>query len=153
MYDRETVRTTNALFFTSFGKFMMKQRSNSGNKVNWINYKTGVKSLYFRLEVDQRSARVCIDIQHKDEYIRELLFEQFLSLKTIFNTVTDNNWNWIESYENETGNTFSRIYAEIEEVNIYKKESWHPIFNFYKHSLLKLDEFWIEFKALFLQMQ
>ena len=57
---------------------MVKYQSVTGSKVNWINYNTGVKNIYFRLEVDQHSARVFIDLQHKDEDIRELFYEQFV---------------------------------------------------------------------------
>ena len=153
MYDRETVRSTNALFFTSFGKYMVKYQSVTGSKVNWINYNTGVKNIYFRLEVDQHSARVFIDLQHKDEDIRELFYEQFLALKTVFHSIMEIEWNWNAHFQDETGCEKCRIYIELNDVNIFDKSTWKKVFKFYEKYLLKLDEFWIEFKALFLQMQ
>ena len=62
MYDRETVKNTKKLFYTSFGKYISRERSSSGLKVKWINYETGIKSIFVRLDANQKNAKVCIDI-------------------------------------------------------------------------------------------
>lgn len=153
MYDKDTVKNTKTEYYTSFGKFMGKHRSAHGNKVKWVNYNTGIKHLYLRLEADKKSARICIDLQHKDDDIRELFYEQFKALKTVFHEIMETEWVWVEKHINETGFNQCRIYIEIDEFNIFDKTTWKKAFKFYKNYLLKFDSFWVEFKDLFLQMQ
>ena len=153
MYSKETIKNTNSMFFTSFGKYMGNNRSYDGSKVKWINYSTGIKQLYIRIQADQYSAKVCIDIQHKDSEIRELFYEQFLELKNVFHSITQKEWIWNLEYLSPSGNILSRIHTELSEVSIYDKGDWKKIFKFYKFSLLKFDEFWVEFKDLFMEMQ
>ena len=153
MYDKETVRNTKTLFYTSFGKFMGREKSNSAEKVKWINYQTGIKSIFVRLDANQKIARVSIDIQHKDVDIRELHYEQFIQLKKVFSSISEVNWIWEENYLSENNTEFSRIYSEHSNFNIYDKAKWKSAFNFYKKSLLHFDEFWCDYKELFLQLQ
>jgi hypothetical protein len=153
MYDKDTVKKTKTEFYTSFGKFMGKHHSSQGNKVKWVNYNTGIKHIYLRLEADKKSARICIDLQHKDDDIRELFYEQFKALKTVFHETMKTEWVWVEKHINETGFDQCRIYIEINEFNIFEKSTWKKAFKFYKNYLLKFDSFWVEFKDLFLQMQ
>ena len=55
---------------------MKLQSSASGEEVNWINYKTGIKELYFKTDVDNKSARIAIEISLKDREMQELMFEE-----------------------------------------------------------------------------
>ncbi len=153
MYDRETVRNTKSLFYTSFGKFMKNEYSKSGLRVKWINYQTGIKQLYIRLDADNKNARFCIDIQHKDIDIRELQYAQFVELNKLFTAISDLNWTWNENFTNENSNQCCRISTEIENFNIYDKANWKIAFDFYKKSLIHFDEFWYDYKELFLQLQ
>ena len=70
MYGKEEAYELRKLFWTSFGKFMKRHKSADFSKVNWMNYKTGAKDLYFRLEADKRTAKICIDLQMEDSGIR-----------------------------------------------------------------------------------
>ena len=153
MYDRDTVRNTKSLFYTSYGKFMKNEISKSGLKVKWINYQTGIKQLYIRLEANQKNARVCIDLQQKDKDIRELQYAQFIELNKVFTNVSNVKWVWKENHINANNEQCSRIYAELENFNIYDKSNWKAAFDFYKKSMNHFDEFWCDYKELFLQLQ
>lgn len=153
MYDKDFVRNTKSLFYTSFGKYMKNEVSKTGLKVKWINYQTGIKQLYIRLEANQKHARVCIDLQHKDTDIRELQYEQFIELKKVFSEISELKWEWEENHLNEYDNQCSRIYTALENFNIYDKSTWKAAFNFYKKAMIHIDEFWYDYKELFLQLQ
>jgi hypothetical protein len=153
MYDKDFVRNTKSLFYTSFGKYMKNEVSKTGLKVKWINYQTGIKQLYIRLDANQKHARVCIDLQHKDNDIRELHYEQFIELKKVFTEMSELKWEWKEIHFNEYNDQSSRIYTELENFNIYDKSTWKTAFNFYKKSMFHIDEFWYDYKELFLQLQ
>ena len=63
---------------------MSIHKSKNGNSVKWLNYPTNVKDIYFRIQCNKSSASIFIDIQHRDEEIRKLFYEQFLELKILF---------------------------------------------------------------------
>ena len=107
-------------------------KSNSAEKVKWINYQTGIKSIFVRLDANQKIARVCIDIQHKDVDIRELHYEQFMQLKKVFSSISEVNWIWEENYLSQNNTEFSRIYSEHSNFNIYDKAKWKSAFDFYR---------------------
>ena len=154
MYGKEESIALRKLFWTSFGKYIGHNRNAAGRKIKWLNYRTGVKNIYFRLEVDKRKARVCIDLQHSDEGIRALFYEQFLEVKTVFTDITKTSeWIWLDYYCNEYNKEMSRIYVEIENVNLYDKSTWNTIFPFFSKHLLAVDEFWEEFKDLFKELE
>ncbi len=153
MYSKEFIKETKTLFYTSFGVFMRKHKSLESKKIKWVNYPTYVKNIFLRIHADTKVARVQIDFQQKDPEIRSLFFEQFKELKNIFHSTQNEEWNWEENYTSEIGIEWSRVYIELENVNIYNKENWQEIFEFFEGKLLKFDEFWNEFFELFKQLE
>ena len=61
-------------------------------------------------------------------------------------------WIWIEYAQNELNQSSSRIEKEIQNVNIFDKNTWSVIFHFFEENLIKFDAFWIDFKDLFKQL-
>ena len=153
MYSKEFIKETKTLFYTSFGVYMRKHKSLEAKKIKWINYPTHVKNIFIRIHADRKIARVQIDFQHKDPEIRSLFFEQFKELKKIFHNTLGEEWIWEENYTSDLGIEWSRVYSEIENVNLYNKENWKEIFQFYEKRLVRFDEFWNEFKELFKQLE
>ena len=96
-------------------------------------------------------AKIYIELQHKDDEIRSLYFEQFKQLKSAFENCVGS-WKWIEYAQNELNQSSSRIEKEIQNVNIFDKNTWSVIFHFFEENLIKFDAFWIDFKDLFKQL-
>jgi len=153
MYGKEEAYELRKLFWTSFGKFMKRHKSADFTKVNWMNYKTGVKDLYFRLEADKRTAKICVDLQMADADIREIYYAQFKEVRGVFHDLTGIEWDWNDNYINEYNVTLGRLSISIDKVNMYNKDNWQTIFEFYEKYLIGMDEFWIEFKDLFKQLE
>ena len=152
MFSKKHNKEIKQLFFTSFGKSMSLHKSKNGNSVKWLNYPTNVKDVYFRIQCNKSSASIFIDIQHRDEEIRKLFYEQFLELKILFKNKIGDNWTWQNSFVNEVDKKCCRISRTIDNVNINNKETWSISFNFYKENLIKLDAFWVEFSDLFKEL-
>ncbi len=153
MYSKDFIKETKTQFYTNFGVFMRKHKSLNEKKIKWVNYPTYVKSIFLRIHADTKIARVQIDFQQKDADIRSLFFEQFKELKKIFHSTQNEVWNWEENYISELGIEWSRVYIEIENVNIYDKNTWREIFEFFESKLLRFDDFWNEFRELFKQLE
>jgi hypothetical protein len=152
VFSKDEKKAFKQLFWTSFGKFMSKHESVSGQKVNWSNYKTRIKDLYVRLEVDTKKASFAIEFQHTDEGIRQLFFDQFKELKTVFHSIMGDNLEWIQVDEQQH-KIISKICADLPGVNIYNKNTWEDAFPFFEKHMVNFDEFWSEFSELFVILQ
>lgn len=142
MYSKDQASQIKQAFWTSFGQYIAPQLSAEGLKVNWINYKTGVKHLYFKMQVDNKFASIAIEITQPDADLRELLFEQFLEFKKLLEAQLQEEWEWEPFAVDEYGKSISRIYKVLPGVSIFRKEDWPDLISFFKPRMIALDEFW-----------
>ena len=149
MYSKEEAFQIRKKFWTSFGQYMKLQVSSSGLEVNWINYKTGIKGLQFKMDADNKSARIAIEINHPDKEIRELMFEQWDEFQLLFAAEMGEDWIWHKSYFDALGKEVSKIELRLDSVSIFKEEDWPEIISFLKNNLLRLDSFWEDVKDSF----
>ena len=76
MFSKEESKEHNLIFWNGFNTYMTKIRSSNGRKINWLNYPSDAKTIFIRLEVDAKSSKLCFDIQHKDDDLRAIIYEQ-----------------------------------------------------------------------------
>ena len=146
MYNQHEKSVLRQEFWTAFGQYMAPVPSSEGLKINWVNYKTGIKDLYFKMEAGDGIADISILVTHADLSRQSLLFNLFKQLKKQLQTVLQEEWQWMEQTEAENGKTTSRIYTSVSGVSIYKKEDWPQIISFLKPRIIALDAFWNEVK-------
>lgn len=109
----------------------------------WVNYRTGIKQLFFRLDCDNKQASVYIEITHPDSGIRELMFEQFLAYKAILESELQEEWEWDPIYYDAQGKETARIGISLDKkVSVFKEEDWPTIISFFKPRIMALDSFW-----------
>lgn len=152
MLSKEELKEKNQLFWSDFRKHMSKVKSSNGRKMNWVSYPSDVKNIYVRLMVDSKGARLCLDIQPKDEGIREIVWEQMTELKKVMETTMQHETIWIERMSAENGRFFSRIMWEQKGLNYYHDEDKPQIFEFLKNRLIEFDEFYQEFKEILINL-
>ena len=154
MFSKAEAKERRQAFWTTFAVYMRKHKPTNHPKTKWVNYRTGVRDLYFRLNTNGRKAQVCIDLQHNDEGIRVLFYEQWLELRKVFESIAGSEWKWeADVYDAETYQTLSRISVETEGLNYFNKEDWSALFQFFEKHMVPLDEFWGEFQEVFKQLE
>jgi hypothetical protein len=142
LYSKDEAARLKQEFWTTFGQYMALENSSEGVRINWINYKTGIKYLYFKMEADNKSVRIAIEISHPDPGIQELIFEQFKEFKNILNGYLEEEWVWDLHTNDEYGKMLTRISKVEQGRSIYRKEDWPAIITFLKPRLMALDRFW-----------
>lgn len=149
MFSKAEARALNERFYTAFGVYMRKHQPQADYGLRWLNYNTGVKEVYFRVEADKKSGRVCIDLQHSDAGMRALFFEQFLEFKKMLESYLETGLVWDEQYLLPNGREISRIYVQKEGLSLYNEDNWRDFFEFFEFYLIRLDAFWTDFKMVF----
>ncbi|NLR95016.1 MULTISPECIES: DUF4268 domain-containing protein [Flammeovirga] len=152
MYSKEEHSRLRAEFWTQFGKMLKPFKSEEGKRINWTNYKTGVKNVFFKMDADKKKCSIGIYITHKDTEVQELFYDQFIDMKSYLHSILEEEWTWELHAQNEQYQTISRIYIEKEGVNMFKPEDQPEIYEFLKPRILKLDEFWRDVKEIFQEL-
>lgn len=142
MYSKQQASELKQAFWTAFGQYMSPVLSADGEKINWVNYHTGIKHLHFRMDADKRRAVMAIELSHKDAGIQQLYFEQLELSKNILHETLGEQWNWQALVPDDQGKLVSRVSTALEGVNVFKKEDWPALISFFKPRLIALDEFW-----------
>ena len=152
MYTKEEKKNFKTEFWNCYGVYMKKHNEKYG-RVRWVNYRTNSKNLYFRLNITEEKAFFAIELQHKDDGIRELFYAQFLELKTVLNDHIGEELKWEEVTFNQFNQPVSSIGSELPNVSIYNKEDWQKTFQFFEKRMVGLHEFWTEFQDIFKQLE
>lgn len=142
MYSKAEASQLRQAFWTTFGQYMAPVLSAEGLETNWINYKTGLKGVQFKLHADARRATIAIELTQPDAGVRELFFEQFLALRTLLHETLGEEWTWEAEAVNEHGQPLSRIYQELAPANVFNRDDWPALISFFKPRLIALDAFW-----------
>ena len=149
MYSKDQISQLRQSFWTAFGQYIAPHLSAEGLRVNWINYKTGIKHLYFKMHTEKKSTFIAIELSHPDAGIRELMFEQFLEFKSLLHNMLGEEWEWQPEVTDENYKVVSRIVKVLPDASIFKQEDWPELISFFKPRMIILDEFWCDAKYSF----
>lgn len=157
MYTKQESARLRQAFWTAFGQYMAMVPSAGGEKPNWLNYKTGIKHLYFKTDAERDRASVAIVLAHPDADMQQIYYDQLLLSKKMLEAETGEAlstgsgqahskssgqaWLW-EAPHQEEGKTTSRVYQQLEGVNVFNQADWPAIISFLKPRLMALDAWW-----------
>jgi DNA repair exonuclease SbcCD nuclease subunit len=149
MYTKQEASQLRQQFWTAFGMYMQPIPSAEEEKINWVNYKTGDKYISFKMQTIGNDAFVAIELTHKDPVQQQLVFDKFSQFKKAFRQIVKEDWQWQLHTTDEHGTIISRIYKQLENVNVLNKENWPQLISFFKPGIISLDQFWSEYKYAF----
>lgn len=142
MYTTEQISKQRKKFWTVFGQYMKPVPGATGEAVNWLNYKTGIRNIFFRMDADKQNVSVGIEIQHLTESERMHYFKHFVALKNLLKQTTGYEWQWHAAVVDENGQTISRICQALDNVSVLNETEWPAIIAFLKPRITALDAFW-----------
>ena len=146
MYTRQETSLIRKKFWASFGQYMRPVYGAGGDAINWLNYKTGIRYIYFRMDADTNIAAVAIELRHPDTAMQQHYFEQLKQLKIMLEQTTGEEWNWQLHWQDEDGSIVTRISKSLNGVNIFTEADWPAIISFLKPRIIALDKFWMMVK-------
>ena len=149
MFSKEEEKALRSAFWGTLTNKIQKHRSASGRKVNWFKYPTHINDIYIRVEADQFGCRVCIDLQFKNDGIRELFYEQFLETKTVFENIMVSPVIWNPNFTHKYGTQVARISVENTSTRLFNQEDWPEMHEFLESHLRRVDEYWSDFDELY----
>lgn len=152
VFSKEEAKQLRIDFWTAFGVYMRQHASLMGPKQKWVNYHTGVKGIFFRLEADAKSVRVAITLEHEDEGMRALFYAQFEEMRQYLTLETAGEWTWEPTFYQADGREIARIYREQLGLSLYNRVDWHLMFAFLADSIVPLDAVWADCRDVFIDL-
>lgn len=149
MYSKQEASAIKRKFWTVFGQYMKPVRSATGEIINWVNYKTGIRDIFFRMEATTFNASISIEITHKDPGLRKMFFDKFRDTRTVLEETAGNDWIWQENYTDEHGRQTGKISKDLPGVNILNENDWPAIISFLKKEIIAIDQYWSFAKDMF----
>lgn len=149
MYSKQEASLLTQQFWTAFGQYIAPVLSAEGEKINWVNYKTGEKGIRFIITVNNQAAKISIILSHNDITLQKLYFDKFIRLTKTLHAIVGEEWQWHAFTKDHYGETISEIYTTLQNVNVLNKADWPAIISFLKPRLIALDTFWCEYKYAF----
>ena len=129
-------------FWTAFGQYMAPVFSDNCSKINWLNYTTGIKHIYFKMDAGKDFASISIELRHYDPVLQHQYFERLLNFKNLFEDILQEQWLWQLHITDQHSNLYSKISKRINGVNIFDNHDWPAIISFLKPRIISLDKFW-----------
>jgi len=148
MYSRQEISLMRQQFWTAFGQYLAPVLSATGEKVNWVNYKTGVRHIRFTMEVENNKAVIAIELGHPGKESREAAWMKLKMLRADLESRLGESWIW-EQGAGKDNRLVDCIYKELAGVNIMDKGDWPALISFFKPRILALDQFWSEHQFIF----
>lgn len=146
MFSKEEAKKLREEFWDQFKHMAASRRVRKKLPGNWMLDKTGIKALNLRFHVDRKVAQVGIDLETRNMDKRIELYEKLESLRKLLEEAMESPLVWELEYIRENGKSVSRIYLQIEGVDIYKRDTWTEAHKFMYTNMIKLEEFFQEYR-------
>ena len=149
MYSKEESKAIREEFWDRFNSYSGRKRLRKKLPGNWLLTRTGVKALNLRFHVDRQVAQVGIDLETRNIDKRLELYEKLESVKKVLEVAMEEPMIWELEYIRENGKSVSRIYQQLEGVDLYNRETWPEAFRFMFGKMIKLEAFYMEYRDFF----
>jgi len=149
MYSKEEAKLLREEFWERFKILSNRRRTRKKLPGNWLLTNTGVKALNLRFHVDREVAQVGIDLETRNMDKRLELFEKLESVKKILEETMQEPMIWEIEYIRENGKSVSRIYLQLEGVDIYDRDTWQAAHQFMYEKMMRLEAFYREYRDFF----
>ncbi|MCG7858729.1 DUF4268 domain-containing protein [Flavihumibacter sediminis] len=150
MFTREEASLLKTKFFTVLGQYMQPIPAMDGGQVNWMNYRTGVKNVFFRIDAGRSYCETGMLIALPDTRERHIFFDKCQAMADFLPPVEGPEWIWLRDQADENKKMVSRIYSRLNGVSLFNQADWPTIISFIKPRLIALDAFWFEAKEVVL---
>ncbi len=137
MYSKEEAQKIKKEFWITFAQKYPRK---------WLLYQTKIKDVAFKFHVDNKIARVSLDIEPKEEDLRKIYYEKIESLRTLLLQDYFETLNFTPNLTLENGKTISRIGLEIANISVNNPATWDTIFVFFAQHMDAFERFFYEYQ-------
>lgn len=137
MFSREESKKIREEFWIEFGKKYQRK---------WILYNTRIKEIQLKFTFTRRLAQVSLDVSSQDQLIQAYYTEKLEALQAVLASDYLPEAQLNTRYELPEGKTVTRLYAELDDVNIHNRKDWPRVQEFLAKQMAALENFFLDFE-------
>ncbi len=137
MFSKEEAKKLREDFWIEFGEIYPRK---------WLLHYTKIKEVSLKFTFTNKIAQVALVADSDDALIQEYYFEKFWSLENILKTEYLPNVIREADYFDEFKKHSSRVYVQLDNVNIYNRKCWEEVQDFFYDSMTKMELFFYEYE-------
>lgn len=146
MYSKEESKKIRLPYWNRFKSWAGRKRIKQGKKGRWMMNDTGMKQLKLKFHFDEQVAQACIEVDTNNLDKRIEIWEKLETLRSILEKKATFQLQWVLEYQLDNGKTVSRVFDQLNNVNIYNNECWRIVNDFLFSRMSVLEEFYIEYR-------
>lgn len=149
MYSKDEVRSLRKEFWSAFSDYTKFYSIRIGEPIQWLFYKTGVKGIELKFDLENKIVRVVLEVNGKSDERRFDIFVELDKYKNIIDDGFENKLLWKENYGLPESKTVSRIYTELHGLNFHNRDKWPDIFKFMAENMHLLQTNFLDIQPMF----
>ncbi len=145
MFSNDEKKQLRKDFWNRFAERTKAIKNKRGYSKKWMLYKTGVKGVELKFHLDEKTALVMIEINLNNAERRDGIFNIIEEYKAVLETAFKNPLIWDKDVYVTDKKQIARIYYEMKPANIYIKDQWPEIIDFFVRQMTRLEFAWREY--------
>ena len=133
-------------FWKRFKHFSNIKKLKEKKPGKWIMNDTGIKQIQLKFDIDEQHAQAGIYIRTNNLDKRVELWDKIENLKNILEERIPHTLNWEVEYFITDKRSISRVFAQLDNVNIYNKTCWKQVWNFFYEVMNPIEDILLEYK-------
>ena len=148
MFSKEEAQKLRKEFWTSFGDYTKFYSRKIGEPVIWMLYKTGIKGLELKFDLDLKTVKVALEVSARNEERRFDIYAELDQYKAILETGLEEEIIWDDEFKLPEGKMVSRMYVELNDVKYHNRDNWPTIFKFMAENMYQLQSNFLDIHDL-----
>lgn len=145
MYSKEESKIIRKEYWDKFKAWSGKKRIRNGKKGKWLMNETGIRQVKLKFHFDEKMALVAIEIDTRNLDKRFELWNKLEALKTRTLEEIPFPLTWDLECKLSDDKSVSRIYIQKNNVNIYNRECWREVNDFFYKKMTALEDFYLNY--------
>lgn len=130
MYSKDEAKQLMTDFWNGFANYTRCQEIQLKQPITWLLYKTGIKGLELKFDLERKWIRTVVEVNAKSESRRTDIYTELLKYKPILETNLTTPLIWTDSYTLPTGKLVMRAYCERTDLNFHNRTTWPELYKF-----------------------
>ena len=139
MYSKDEAKQLMTDFWNGFSNYSRCQSVKLGRPVEWMLYKTGIKGLELKFDLDCKWIRSVIEVNARSETRRTEIYNELRRYVPILETDLPTPLQWTENHLLATGKPVMRAFCERTDLNFHNRAVWPEMFRFMFDTMLPLQ--------------
>ena len=137
MFNKEEAKKLRQDFWIEFGEIYPRK---------WLLHYTKVKEVSLKFTFNNKMAQVALVADSDDALIQEYYYEKLWSLEKILKTEYFPNIVMAPDFYDEYRKHSSRVYIQLDNVNIYNRNCWEQVQDFLYDNMTQMELFFYEYE-------